>query len=125
MFDLRAAYRLRDSELNATTAQPRHASTEVLEAAFDTSRDPDLQKIEQQLRKVNVFFTLSKNHLYHKSNRGDVVKEAELCSEIINDLGYQLHIQPGIFERPSFALKGTKGLVLQKLNNDLRIFFSV
>jgi hypothetical protein len=124
MFDLRAAYRLRDSELQSTVQTPAVANV-PLEAAFDQTRDPDLQKIEQQLRKVNVFFTLSKNHLYHKSNRGDVVKEAELCSEILNDLGYQLHIQPGIFERSSFALKGTKGLVLQKLNNDLRIFFSV
>jgi len=124
MFDLRAAYRLRDSEFHSTVQAPV-ADKAPLEAAFDQQRDPELQKIEQQLRKCNVFFTLSKNHLYHKSNRGDVVKEAELCSEVLNDLGYQLHIQPGIFDRSSFALKGTKGLVLQKLNNDLRIFFSV
>jgi hypothetical protein len=125
MFDLRAAYRLRDSEFRSTT-QAAHAEAKApLEAAFDQQRDPELQKIEQQLRKVNVFFTLSKNHLYHKSNRGDVVREAETCSEVLNDLGYQLHIQPNIFERSSFALKGVKGIVLQKLNNDLRIFFSV
>ena len=131
MLDLRAAHRLVATEL----LTPRVASYKTLdsnedvgdqlEAGFDKLKDPELQKIELHMRKASVFFTLDSNHLYHKSNARDVEREAEICAEELNKLEYQLRIQSGILSKPSFALKGRDGIVLQKLSNNLRIFFSV
>jgi hypothetical protein len=127
MHQLRAAHRLlatAQSEV-ATGMDQLEASPDQLEAGFDKQKDPELQKIELNLRKANVFFTLSSNHLYHKSNLSDIGREVEICASELNRLGHQLHIQPGILTRSSFALKGREGLVLQKLGNSIRIFFSV
>jgi hypothetical protein len=130
MLDLRAAHRLFSSHKTSpkssksTVLDPMEAHA-VLEAGFDKQRDPELQKIELQLRKANVFFTLSSGHLYHKSNGNDVLQECETCVDTLNNMDYQLRVQPGVLSRQSFALKGKDGLVLQKLSNNLRIFFSV
>ena len=129
MLDLRAAHRLLSSQKTRLRSSEMRASDsadgEVLEAGFDKQRDPELQKIELHLRKANVFFTLSSSHLYHKSNASDVVKETEICVDELNALDYQLRVQPGVLNKPSFALKGRDGIVLQKLSNNIRIFFSV
>jgi len=126
MHQLRAAQRLQATASETAFVMDRlEASPEQLEAGFDKERDPELQKIELNLRKANVFFTLSSNHLYHKSNLSDIGREVEICAAELNRLGHQLHIQPGILTRSSFALKGREGLILQKLGNSIRIFFSV
>jgi len=128
MLDLRAAHRLFASEktLNRSSASKSLEDTgDVLEAGFDKQRDPELQKIELQLRKANVFFTLSQGHLYHKSNAADIVHETEICVDELNELEYQLRVQPGILSRQNFAVKGKDGIVLQRLGNNLRVFFSV
>lgn len=130
MLDLRAAHRLISSQKTRLRSSEARMSDPVddgdlLEAGFNTQKDPELQKIELHLRKASVFFTLSRGHLYHKSNAQDVARELEICVDALNALEYELRVQPGVLTRPSCALKGRDGLVLQKLSNNLRIFFSV
>jgi len=130
MLDLRAAHRLAATNLKSPvvsykTLDSTEDAGDQLEAGFDKLKDPELQKIEMHMRKASIFFTLASNHLYHKSNSKDVEREAEMCADELNKLDYQLRIQSGIFSKPSFALKGKDGIVLQKLSNNLRIFFSV
>jgi len=132
MLDLRAAHRLLASERSQNKSSESKGlrgigdqDADLLEAGFDRQRDPDLQKIEMALRKINVFFTLSGGHLYHKSNADDILRETEICVDELNALDYQLRIQPNILTRSTFALKGKDGIVLQRLNNNLRIFFSI
>lgn len=128
MLDLRAAHRLLASERTRLRSSERKVledNGDILEAGFDKQRDPELQKIELHLRKANVFFTLSQGHLYHKSNAQDIVRETELCVEELNGLDYSLRVQSGILSRQNFAVKGKDGIVLQRLSNNLRIFFSV
>jgi hypothetical protein len=128
MLDLRAAHRLLASErtrLRSSQSKSIEDMGDVLEAGFDKQRDPELQKIELHLRKANVFFTLSQGHLYHKSNAKDIDRETEICVEELQSLSYQLRVQPGILVRQNFAVKGKDGIVLQRLGNNLRIFFSV
>jgi hypothetical protein len=129
MLDLRAAHRLLASEKTRIRSSEVQMSAsdsgDLLEAGFDKQKDPELQKIELRLRKANVVFTLSSSHLYHKSNASDVAKEIEICIDELNALDYQLRVQPGLMSKPSFAFKGREGIVLQKLSNNIRIFFSV
>jgi hypothetical protein len=98
------------------------AASEV-HAEFNKKRDGDLRNIQVAMRKQNLIFSFGVHHLFHKSNPTDVIREAQKSAEELNRQGYNLRIDPGIFGRQVFALKGKDGLVLQRVNHNLRIFF--
>lgn len=123
MFQLRAARRL----LCETLADVDSPSAEVteIEAQFDGGRDSELRTIQNRMRGVNIVFSPGMHHLFHKSNPADVTKEAESVSAELNAMGYALKVNPGIYSKSNFALKGNDGIILQKVMNSLRIFFSI
>jgi hypothetical protein len=111
MLQLRAAMRLT-------------ADLEV-EAQFDGSRDAELRKIQSKMREVNVIFSPGKFHLFHKSNAADVIDEAKAVVLALSHMGYNLKVSDGVYSRQTFALKGNDGIILQRVNTALRIFFSI
>lgn len=96
--------------------------TEV-SAEFNKKKDGDLRKIQVELRKQGLIFSFGVHHLFHKSNPNDVIREAQKAAQELNKQGFELRIDSGIFSRQVFALKGKDGLVLQRVNHNLRIFF--
>jgi hypothetical protein len=96
-----------------------------IEAQFDGSRESDLRRIQAQLRKHQLLYSLGQHHLFHKSNNGDIGRESEQTAEVLNGMGYELRILPGIYNKSTFALRGRDGLVVQKVQSALRIFFSI
>lgn len=99
--------------------------TDEIDAQFDSNREAELRKVQGHMRGQGLIFSFSRHHLYHKSNDGAIAQEAETAANILNELGYEMRIVRGIFARPSFALKGREGIVLQKVQGALRIFFSI
>jgi len=96
-----------------------------IEAQFDGARESDLRRIQAQLRKHQLMYSLGQHHLFHKSNGHDIAREAEQTADVLNGMGYELRILPGIYNKPTFALRGRDGLVVQKVQTALRIFFSI
>ncbi len=125
MFQLRAARRLLKEILADAAPAPSTGEATEVEAQFDGSRDNELKAIQKRMRAVNILFSPGMHHLFHKSNPADVTKEAESVSAELNAMGYALKISPGVYSKPNFALKGNDGLILQKVMNSLRIFFSI
>jgi hypothetical protein len=112
----KAVYRLH-ATLNDDEATP-------VEAQFDAERDSELIVIRDHLSNKRLIFKLSRNHLFHKSNLHEIEDESQRIVRTLLDLGFNLKVLPGVLKRPRFALKGTQGLVLQRIQTDLRIFFS-
>lgn len=110
-----AAQRLVDSGLHAS----------VVEAQFDATRVAELRAVQERLRKHGLIFSAGMHHLFHKSNDHEIVSEATQTAAVLNAMGYGLRVIPGIYQKPSFALKGREGIILQKVQTSLRIFFSV
>ena len=113
------------------SALQRLTATEVqgegmdVEAQFDSGREEQLRRIQGQLRKHGLVFSMGGHHLFHKSNDGDIATEAEQTADVLNGIGYELRILHGIYAKPTYALKGRDGIVLQKVQSALRIFFSI
>lgn len=117
---LRAASRL--NNVNASL----ELATQEMDAQLDTAKGDELQRIQRELRRAQIIFSFARPHLlYHKSNPTDIVREAEHCATCLDKLGFTLTVVPGVYGKPSFALRGKDGIVLQKVQNGLRIFFSV
>jgi hypothetical protein len=116
MQNLKAATRLKAELIEGT---------DEIEAQFDTDREQELRNVQGHMRRSGLIFSFSQHHLYHKSNLDEIAREAKQAADVLNDLGYRLRIIQGVFERPSFALRGKNGIVLQKVPVALRIFFSV
>lgn len=99
-------------------------NTTEVSAEFNTTRDRDLREIQVALRALKLIFSFGVHHLYHKSNASDVIDETRTTVDELNRLAHQLRVDAGILERQTFALKGKDGLILQRVNNSLRIFYS-
>jgi hypothetical protein len=100
-------------------------NADTVEAQFDSEKEHELRRIQAQLRKHALVFSYGNHYLYHKSNDGDIAREGEQTADVLNRMGYQLSIRPGAHDRPSYALRGRDGIILQKVNSALRIFFSI
>lgn len=119
MFSVSAAA----ERLLAFRADEVAAETEV-EAQFDTTQDTRLDQIRRVLSREGVRYSSGRNHIFHKSNRHAVVIDAQRSVSILDDLGFRVRVNKGIFEHSNYALKGNDRIVLQRIGNDLRIFFS-
>jgi hypothetical protein len=97
-----------------------------VEAQLNDEKVNELRKIQARLKSARLIFSFVQPHpvLFHKSNAVDIRQESEDTCELLQQLGYELRAVDGVFGRPSFALKGKDGIVLQKVQNGLRIFFT-
>lgn len=101
--------------------------TEVeVEAQLNEGKIAELRQIQARLKDARLIFSFVQPHpvLFHKSNAVDIRREAQDACELLLQLGYELRQNAGVFERTTFALKGKDGIVLQKVHNGLRIFFT-
>jgi hypothetical protein len=100
-------------------------STEI-EAQLNDEKVNELRQIQARLKDNRLIFSFVQPHpvLFHKSNAVDIRMEAEDTYELLQQLGYGLRAIDGVFGRPTFALKGKDGIVLQRVQNGLRIFFT-
>jgi hypothetical protein len=89
----------------------------------DVIRENELRKIQGFLRSGGLIFSFSHHYLYHKSNSRDVAADAQRAVDLLAQYGIMLRVCYGVFENDTFALKSPEGVVLQKLQNALRIFF--
>jgi hypothetical protein len=89
----------------------------------DSIRENELRKLQGFLRSNGLIFSFSHHYLCHKSNIRDVSDDAQRAVELLGQYGVIMRIVPGIFENEKFALKSKEGLILQKLQTNLRIFF--
>jgi len=120
---LNALQRLRLTSAD-TTASVSDSDIEVT-AQFDSEKDHELRTLQQTLRRKNVVFRLDMHHLFHKSNMNDIDMEIQIILEILDSLGHSPRILPGTLKNNRFAIKCTHGLVLQRIDFNLRIFFSI
>jgi hypothetical protein len=91
----------------------------------ETIRENELRRIQGYLRANGLIFSFSHHYLYHKSNVRDIADDAQRAVDLLAKSGFTLRVVPGIFAHETFALKSADGLVLQKLQNALRIFVRV
>lgn len=91
----------------------------------DVIRENELRKIQGFLRSGGLIFSFSHHYLYHKSNGRDIATDAQRAVDLLREYGIVLRVVYGVFENDTFALKSPEGVVLQKLQNSLRIFFRV
>jgi LytS/YehU family sensor histidine kinase len=114
-------YRLRAAQRLASVGDP-----DMVEAQLNSDKIAELYQIQARLKEARLIFSFVQPHpvLFHKSNAVDIRRESEDAYELLQHLGYGLRAYSGIFGRPTFALKGKDGIVLQKVQNGLRIFFT-
>ena len=106
-------------------AAQRIKAATLEEAAFDGSRVAELSTLAKQLQVKGLVFRLADARLVRECPIATVVEDVTTCAEILNGDGWGLQVAyPTIFKRPTFGLKGDRGIVLQKVNNTLRIFFT-
>lgn len=91
----------------------------------DVIRENELRKIQGFLRSGGLIFSFSHHYLYHKSNSRDIAADAQRAVNLMGQYGIALRVVYGVFDNETFALKSPDGVVLQKLQNSLRIFFRV
>jgi hypothetical protein len=96
-----------------------------VEAQFDGSKEQELKNLQAHLKRKGVIFRIERHYLFHKSNQHELDQEVQLVLEVLHQLEFDLRINPGILTKPRFALKSTQGLVLQRIEYNLRIFFSI
>jgi hypothetical protein len=100
--------------------------SETLEQAIpshDVIRENELRKIQGFLRSGGLIFSFSHHYLYHKSNIHDIADDAQRAVDLMRQYGIELRVVHGVFYNDTFALKSPEGVVLQKLQNALRIFY--
>lgn len=91
-------------------------------AEFDYMKSDELNKIYRALIRVDFDFNKGDGNLFFD---GADSEDMQAVADELNKIGYKLRITPGIFDKPTFALKGKNNLVLQKVDsNTLRIFFT-
>lgn len=110
--------------LRATAVQEQEDEQEVV-AQFDRTKDKELRDLQNAMRGGGVVFKLDKFHLYHKTNQREVAEELMTVLKILDQLGHKARVVPGVLARPTFSVKCETGLVLQRLNNDVRLFFFI
>ncbi len=98
------------------------ATKRLVHSEFDPTKDEELTKIHRALNRLDFDFNKGDDNLFldqvSKEDMSDVADE-------LNKLGYKLKITPGVFDKPTFALKGKDNIVLQKVDqNTVRIFFT-
>lgn len=96
-----------------------------VEAQFDKTKEIELRTLQKLLKNGGVIFKLDKHHLYHKTNPHDCVSEVQTVLKIVHDHGHVPNVRPGTLEQSRFSIKCTDDLIIQRLNNDLRVFFFV
>jgi hypothetical protein len=89
----------------------------------DVIRENELRKIQGFLRSGGLIFSFSHHYLYHKSNIRDIAEDAQRAVDLMRKFGIELRVVNGVFYNETFALKSPEGVVLQKLQNALRIFY--
>jgi hypothetical protein len=89
----------------------------------DVIRENELRKIQGFLRSNGLIFSFSHHYLYHKSNTRDIATDAQRAVDLMEQFGITLRVVHGVFYNDTFALKSPEGVVLQKLQNALRIFY--
>lgn len=90
---------------------------------IEVCQEGELRKIQGFLRSNGLIFSFSHHYLYHKSNALEVCDDANRAAVLLGQMGYKMRIVAGVFNNETFALKSPEGLVLQKLQTALRIFF--
>jgi hypothetical protein len=89
----------------------------------DVIRENELRKMQGFLRSGGLIFSFSHHYLYHKSNSRDIADDVRRAVDLMKRYGIVLRVVQGVFDSDTFALKSPEGVVLQKLQNSLRIFF--
>lgn len=98
-------------------------SLEKMSQSIEAPQESELRRIQGFLRSNGLIFSFSHHYLYHKSNVQDITEDANRAVMLLGQLGFRLRVVAGVFDNETFALKSPDGLVLQKLQNALRIFF--
>jgi hypothetical protein len=121
MIKIEAAKRLK---LHATHTRFEEAEVEET-AAFDESRSEELLSFIKPLAKVGLRFSFKDHCLKCTVEVEEAVDCAKRCALVLNKLGCRLSIRPRVFDRPTFALRGANGIILQRISPTmLRIFFT-
>lgn len=94
------------------------------DAAFDGDKDHELETLAKQMQRAGYPFRKTDSHLVLHLQDSQVQEDAERIATELNKLGWKLRIKQGVYSNPTFALKGKDGIVLQKINKMLRIFFT-
>lgn len=94
-----------------------------VDGKFDTERDHEFEHVRRSLGASRIRYSMGRNHLFHKSNPMEIGDEAEVTILVLNKLGYKMRVNKGVLDRPTFACSGLHNICIQRIGNDLRIFF--
>jgi hypothetical protein len=120
MFSIQAAVK----RLVLSLAEDVTADTEI-EAQFDHTKDSDLRRIQAELRKQRIFYSMGRNHIFHKSNVHDIEQDAMDSVYLLDALSMEMCVHKNVYSNHTFSIKGRNGICLQRIGYDLRIFYTV
>ena len=94
-----------------------------LDAGFMKGRESDLRKIQGYLRSGGIIFSLRDGALTHRTSGADIDWHVGETIRLMNDFGCRLYVQRSNLRNRTWALSGVGGITLQRLRNELRIFY--
>lgn len=100
-----------------------HEATE-LEAKFAKGREKELRKIQGYLRSGGIIFSLRDGALCHKTSGLDIERHVGETIRLMNEFGCRLFVQRSTLKNRTWAVSGIGGITLQRIRNELRIFYT-
>lgn len=91
-----------------------------LRAKHDLAKDEELRKIQKDLEAEGLKLAFNDSHLYIDGASIDILHQ------VLNELKKdgEVKVDDGVLDRDTFALKRSDGLVLQKLHDTIRLFYT-
>lgn len=95
-----------------------------LEAKFAKGREADLRKIQGYLRSGGIVFALRDGALTHRTSGADIDWHVGETIRLMNEFGCRMFVQRSHLRNRTWAMSGIGGITLQRLRNELRIFYT-
>lgn len=95
-----------------------------LDAKFATGRESELRKIQGFLRSGGMVFSLRDGALSHRTSGADIDWHVGETIRLMNDFGCRMFVQRSNLRNRTWAMSGIGGITLQRLRNELRIFYT-
>lgn len=94
-----------------------------VDAKFDHTRERELRKLQGFLRSRGLIFALRDGALCHRTSGAHIDWHVGETIRLMNEYGCRMFVQRSNLTRRTWAMSGIGGITLQRLMNELRIFY--
>lgn len=95
-----------------------------LDARFAKGREADLRKIQGFLRSGGLLFSLKDGALFRRISGAAIEWEVHEVIRLMNGFGCGMTVQHNAMKNRVWAVSGHGGITLQRLRQELRIFYT-